>query len=175
MADDSRGRQLLEEALDSGRGPEEVCHAAGATELLPQVRRRWQRLCVLQAQLGTMFPLPGTSPSAGQAPGELPVLPGYEVQSVLGRGGMGVVYRARHLRLQRTVALKMLLAGASATAEERERFLREARTIANLDHPNIVPVHDVGSTEDCSCFIVSKYIDGTDLATRLKQSRLSLH
>src|SRR5262245_21707549 len=136
MADDSRVRQLLEEALDSGLGPEEVCRAAGAVELLAQVRRRWQRLVLLQAQLGTLFPLPGTAPSAGQAPGELPVLPGYEVQSILGRGGMGVVYRARHLRLERTVALKLLLAGASATAEERERFLREARAVSGLRHPN---------------------------------------
>ena len=59
--------------------------------------------------------------------------------------------------------------------EAAEAYLTEARTVANLDHPHIVPVFDVGSTEDFPCFVVSKYIDGTDLATRLKQSRLSLH
>src|SRR5262249_19689628 len=53
-------------------------------------------------------------------------------------------------------------------------YLNEARAVANLDHPNIVPVYDVGSTSDCPLFIVSKYIDGTDLATRLRQSRLPL-
>jgi serine/threonine protein kinase len=53
--------------------------------------------------------------------------------------------------------------------------LAEARTVANLDHPHIVPVFDVGSTEACLCYVVSKYIDGTDLATRLKQSRLPIH
>ncbi len=62
-----------------------------------------------------------------------------------------------------------------ARPEDAEAYLTEARTVANLDHPNIVPVYDVGSTEDCPCFVVSKYIDGTDLATRLKQSRLSIH
>jgi serine/threonine-protein kinase len=166
MADDSRVRQLLEEALDSGLGPEEVCRAAGAVELLPQVRRRWQRLCLLQAQLGTLFPPPGTEPPAGHAPGELPVLPDYEVQAVLGRGGMGVVYRARHLRLERTVALKMLLAGPSATAEERERFLREARAVAGLRHPNIIQVHDV-SEVDGQPYFTMEYVEGGSLAQKL--------
>ena len=59
-----------------------------------------------------------------------------------------------------------------STTEDAEAYLTEARTVANLDHPNIVPVYDVGSTEEFPCFVVSKYIDGTDLATRLKQSRL---
>ena len=59
--------------------------------------------------------------------------------------------------------------------EAAEAYLTEARTVANLDHPNIVPVYDVGSTEDFPCYVVSKFIDGTDLATRLKQSRLSIH
>ena len=59
--------------------------------------------------------------------------------------------------------------------EDAVPYLIEARTVASLDHPNIVPVYDVGSSEDCPCFIVSKYIDGTDLAARLKQSPLLLH
>ena len=62
-----------------------------------------------------------------------------------------------------------------ARPEDAEAYLTEARTVANLDHPNIVPVYDVGSTEEFPCYVVSKYIDGTDLATRLKQSRLSIH
>jgi serine/threonine protein kinase len=52
-------------------------------------------------------------------------------------------------------------------------YLAEARTVANLDHPGIVPVHDVGSTDDCPCFVVSKYIEGTDLSTKLTQQRLN--
>jgi serine/threonine-protein kinase len=166
MADDSRVRQLLEEALDSGLGPEEVCRAAGAAELLPRVRRRWQRLCRLQDQLDSLFSQPEPALPAGRAPGELPVLSGYEVQAVLGRGGMGVVYRARHLRLQRTVALKMLLAGPSATAEERERFLREARAVAGLRHPNIVQVHDVNEV-DGQPYFTMEYVEGGSLAQKL--------
>jgi serine/threonine-protein kinase len=165
MADDSRVRQLLEEALDSGLDPEAVCQAAGAAELLPQVRRRWQRLRQLHAQLGNLFPAETASPG-GLAPGELPALPGYEVQAVLGRGGMGVVYQARHLRLGRTVALKMLLAGAAATADERARFLREARAVAALRHPNVVQVHDVGEHEGRPYFTM-EYVEGGSLAQKL--------
>ncbi|MBL8865544.1 MAG: serine/threonine protein kinase, partial [Planctomycetia bacterium] len=92
---------------------------------------------------------------------------------MLGQGGFGCVYLAHDNQLQRLVAIKVPHRKLVDRAETAESYLTEARTVANLDHPNIVPVHDVGSTEDCPVFIVSKYIDGTDLATRLQQSRLS--
>jgi serine/threonine protein kinase len=66
------------------------------------------------------------------------VIPGYEVLGELGRGGMGVVYKARQARLNRLVALKMILSGAHAGSEERQRFLTEAEAVARLQHPNIV-------------------------------------
>src|SRR5580700_2730277 len=99
----------------------------------------------------------------------------YRIEKVLGEGGFGLVYLAHDEQLQRLVAIKVPHRNLVERLEAAEAYLTEARTVANLDHPNIVPVHDVGSTEDCPFFIVSKYIDGTDLATRLKQSRLSIH
>src|SRR5215475_8029409 len=99
----------------------------------------------------------------------------YRIEKVLGQGGFGLVYLAHDEKLQRLVAIKVPHRKLVDRPEAAEAYLTEARTVANLDHPNIVPVHDVGSTEDSPCYVVSKYIDGTDLATRLKQSRLSIH
>jgi eukaryotic-like serine/threonine-protein kinase len=82
---------------------------------------------------------------------------------MLGRGGMGVVYEARHLSLNRVVALKMLQAGAYAGAHERARFQREAEVVAGLRHPNIVQVYDVGEREDCP-FFTMELLEGGSLA-----------
>src|SRR6266852_9656557 len=97
----------------------------------------------------------------------------YRIEKVLGKGGFGLVYLAHDDQLQRLVAIKVPHRNLVDRLEDAEAYLTEARTVANLDHPNIVPVHDVGSTPDCPCFVVSKYIDGVDLSARLKQSRLS--
>jgi len=99
----------------------------------------------------------------------------YRVEKLLGRGGFGLVYLALDEQLQRLVAIKVPHRKLVDSPEDAQAYLMEARTVANLDHPNIVPVLDVGSTEDCPCYVVSKYIDGTDLGSLLKQSRLSLH
>ena len=109
MADEPRVRQLLDEILDSERTPEEVC--GDCPELLPEVRRRWQRMRLVEAELDPLFPTPGTAPDtitpAPWHPGaELPRIPGYDVESLLGRGGVGVVFKARHRRLNRPVALR---------------------------------------------------------------------
>lgn len=98
----------------------------------------------------------------------------YHIERVLGKGGFGLVYLAHDELLNRPVAIKTPHAKLISRPEDAEAYLVEARTVANLDHPNIVAVHDVGSTPDFPCFVVSKYVDGTDLATRLKQSRLTL-
>src|SRR4051812_25753321 len=73
----------------------------------------------------------------------------YHVERVLGRGGFGLVYLARDEQLQRLVAIKVPHADRLASADDAAAYLTEARTVAGLDHPNIVPVHDVGSTDDC--------------------------
>jgi serine/threonine protein kinase/formylglycine-generating enzyme required for sulfatase activity len=99
----------------------------------------------------------------------------YRVERILGKGGFGLVYLAHDEQLQRPVAVKVPHHHRVSTPEDAEAYLSEARTAAILDHPNIVPVHDVGSTDQFRCYVVSKYIDGTNLATRLKQSRLSIH
>ena len=99
----------------------------------------------------------------------------YRIEKVLGQGGFGLVYLAHDEQLQRLVAIKVPHRKLVDRPEAAEAYLSEARTVANLDHANIVPVFDVGGGEDCPCYVVSKYIDGTDLATRLEQSRLALH
>jgi len=125
---------------------------------------------------GPYQPATGGVPLAADAPAQLPERIGrYRVEKVLGQGGFGLVYLAHDEQLHRLVAIKVPHTRLVARAANAEAYLAEARTVAGLDHPNIVPVYDVGSTEDCPCYVVSKYIDGTDLATRLRQARLSVH
>ncbi len=97
----------------------------------------------------------------------------YRIEKVLGEGGFGRVYLAHDEQLQRLVAIKVPHAKLVARTMDAEAYLTEARVVASLDHPQIVPVYDVGSLPKYPCFVVSKYIDGTDLAGRLKQARLS--
>ena len=97
----------------------------------------------------------------------------FRVEKLLGRGGFGVVYLARDEQLNRSVAIKVPHANRVARPEDAEPYLTEARTVASLEHPHIVPVYDVGSTAEHPFFIVSKYIPGTDLATRIRAHRLS--
>ena len=91
---------------------------------------------------------------------------------MLGQGSFGLVYLAHDEQLNRPVAVKVPHARLITQPEDAEAYLAEARTVANLDHPGIVPVYDVGSTENCPCYVVSKFIDGTDLSKRLKLGRL---
>ncbi|MEP6495991.1 MAG: serine/threonine-protein kinase [bacterium] len=91
----------------------------------------------------------------------------YSLQRELGRGGMGVVYLARDVQLDRDVAIKVLPAHLAHTAEARERFVREARTAAGLSHPHIVPIHRVGEAGGVVFFVMS-YVEGETLGERLR-------
>ncbi len=113
-------------------------------------------------------------PPQASPPGQPERIGRYRIERVLGKGGYGLVYLAHDDQLQRPVAIKVPHPHLVTAASDAEAYLTEARTVANLDHPNIVPVHDVGSTEDYPCFVVSKFIDGTDLKIRIKTSRLSV-
>jgi serine/threonine-protein kinase len=164
VTDDPRVEQLLEELSDPQATPEVVC--ASCPEVLPVVRKRLRQMERLRADLDALFPSPNESPSYSTEQPDLPRVPGYEVEGVLGRGGMGVVFRARHLRLNRPVALKMVLAGPYAAPEVLERFLREAEAIAGLRHPNVVQVYDVGEAAGRAYFTM-ELVEGGSLARKL--------
>lgn len=102
------------------------------------------------------------------------VVADYEVLSIIGRGGMGVVYLARDVRLDRRVALKLLAPEYTANANFRARFLRESRVAAAVDHPNIIPIYEAGNA-DGQLFIAMRYVPGVDLRRELdERGRLDL-
>jgi WD40 repeat protein/serine/threonine protein kinase len=108
-------------------------------------------------------PIPSHTDDADETP---PTPQGYEILAEVGRGGFGVVYKARHLQLKRTVALKMLLAGKYAGAEELARFRAEAEVVARLQHPNIVQIHDIGEQQGRP-FLALEFVEGRSLAEHL--------
>jgi serine/threonine protein kinase/tetratricopeptide (TPR) repeat protein len=98
----------------------------------------------------------------------------YEIVALAGAGGMGVVYKARDLKLERTVALKFLPLQVDSSSKEKEQFLKEARTASSLDHPNIGVIHGVEETADGRSFIVMTFYEGESLAQKIRKG-LSLH
>jgi serine/threonine-protein kinase len=131
---------------------------AGESPRLEEYLRRFPHLAEpleLQFELeGAFWPEPLPQPGEGDtvrtglppppSPSLRPEIPGYEILGELGRGGMGVVYKARQERLNRVIALKMILAGDHAAPEATVRFLGEAEAVARLHHPNILQVHAFG-------------------------------
>jgi WD40 repeat protein len=114
------------------------------------------------------------APPAAPSPPPLPAIPGYEVLRVLGQGGMGVVYQARQVALNRPVALKMILAGAYAGEHERARFRTEAEAVARLRHGNIVQIYEVGEQEGRP-FLSLEFVERGSLADRLKGTPQPAH
>jgi predicted ATPase len=174
MANNPQVLQLLEEMLELGKTPEAVCH--DCPELLPEVRQRWQQFQLVDAQVGQLLPGIRTSLVAGssalaEALDSPPEAFGrYQVRGTLGVGGFGAVYLADDTQLNRPVAIKVLRAKSSLIQAEGEMALQEARRLAQLRHPGIVAVHDVGE-HDGQVFIVSDYLDGPDLGRWLRDHR----
>ena len=164
--DETSRRRFVEEA------------AAGDKELLHDV----EQLLASDAQAGTFMAVAGRRVSLALAADVPTVAPdpnatrrrfgGYEILDEIARGGMGVVYRARQLRLNRTVALKMIPGGALASPSVVERFRAEAEAIAQLEHPNIVPIYEVGEVEGQHYFS-ARLIEGGSLEQRLGEFALS--
>src|SRR5262249_7021716 len=174
MAEDPRIQQLLDKLLDSEATPEEVCQSC--PELLPVVRSRWRQMRRLRADLDALFPFPAepdtqlhpaTAP-ADQRPAAATV-PGYELLDEVGRGGMGIVYRARDLSLDRDVAVKLLPDHYPVDSPAARRVLDQARITGQLQHPSIPAVYRVGALPDGRPFLAMKLIKGRTLAALLEQ------
>ncbi|MCE9565337.1 MAG: protein kinase [Planctomycetes bacterium] len=116
--------------------------------------------------------IPDTNPTrpdmvtAPPLPADWPVIPGYQILEELGRGGMGVVYKARQTALNRFVAIKMIL--TDSDVDDRIRFLGEAESVAAIEHPNVVQIHALGQAEDRP-FLVMEFVGGGSLAGLLKE------
>src|SRR5262249_28920753 len=110
--------------------------------------------------------MPVEASSEESRPASAVVVPGYEILGELGHGGMGVVYKARQVRLGRTVALKMILAGARAGSHELTRFRDEAVAVARFQHPPIVQMYEVGEHEGRP-FFAMEFVEGGSLSEKL--------
>ncbi len=108
-------------------------------------------------------PSVGDLPAPEIQPSDIEEIPGYELLGVLGRGGMGIVFRARQVSLKRQVALKMILTGRNARPEERLRFQKEAEAVARLQHPNIVQIYEVGQQNGLPYFSL-EFVNAGSLA-----------
>src|SRR5262245_38136762 len=175
------------EAMDAGWAPSRAQFLARYPDLAPDLEAFFANQDEVGTWAESLCPAPlsgspgpggsdGPSPSAAQTvvnAGSAPTVPGgngggrgfgdYELLEELGRGGMGVVYKARQKSLNRSVALKMILAGEFASPTDLQRFHNEAEAAANLDHPLIVPIYEIGSHEDRHYYSM-KLVEGGSLA-----------
>jgi WD40 repeat protein len=143
--------------------PKQEADTSGATVLVGDGGER--KPGAAPSDMTAEFASPGTR-AASVVPVALPDIPGFQVQAELGRGGMGVVYKAIEIKLNRVVAVKMILAGGHASGPALLRFLGEAKAIAQLRHPNIVQLFEAGQHQGLSYFTL-EYVEGGNLARRI--------
>ena len=161
------GRQA--EALDAYRRAREVLSDELGIDPSAELRELHERILRQDPELMVRPAAPATPtrPAAGDlAPGT--EFAGYRIQSVLGRGGMSVVYLAQHLGLERMVALKVLAPQLAEDERFRERFVRESRIAAGMEHPNIVPIYEAGEAGGL-LFIAMRYVPGADLGKLIRR------
>ncbi len=178
MSTDSRIDELLKrwhELQRQGKSisPEELCR--DCPDLVEALKRELRESATHVSGEAGPSSLATTTSDSSPPPIDLarpPAPPGYEILAELGRGGMGVIYKARQIALNRLVALKMILAGSYAGQQERTRFRREAEAVAQLGHPNIVNIIDIGEIEGRP-FLSLEFVDGGNLSARLRAQPLS--
>jgi tRNA A-37 threonylcarbamoyl transferase component Bud32 len=184
---DSRFQHVLlayVEAAEAGQAPDQEQFLAAHSEFAEEISEfiagqeqfedlaeplRWVVQAILQHTSSTDTPVVQNPDPANMVATRVPILraiTGYDLLQEIGRGGMGVVYLARQATLHRLVALKMIRAGELATLASMQRFRNEAEAAANLDHPHIVPIFEVGEHEG-RLFFSMKYIEGGSIATQL--------
>ncbi len=166
----------LAEQLADGTSPDVEALVRQHPELADELRGLWATMLVtdcvaagaLSQSTSRTTPLPSSpdDPQHGPPVNAPSVFGDYELLEEVGRGGMGVVYRARQASLGRIVALKLMLRGANPTESDLSRFRSEAESAARLDHPAIVPIYEVGQ-HNTQPFFTMKYVAGTTLSHRL--------
>jgi len=155
------------EAEEQGRAPSDEELLASHPDFADELREFVEDLRMARAATASLVPEDGLT-----SLGEPRRFADFELLGEIGRGGMGVIYRARQISLDRIVAVKTIIAGRLASAEEIRRFEREARLAANLRHPNIVTIHGVGEHEGQSYFSM-ELVEGRSLSDKIRDRPLS--